>query len=185
MADFAIAQKFTGHIEGGYVNDPNDSGGETVFGLTRRDWPHWNGWPVIDHLKAQFGLAKAIQIINTNVQLKDSAVALFKTNYWDVNSLTQINDQQLADQVYDADINMGVGTGARMLQQAAGVDVDLHIGPKTIAAINNADPQVIYNKFIAIRKARYEQIIASNPKNERYRASWFSRMPSYKTSNLA
>ena len=40
-------------FEGGYANDPNDSGGETFRGVSRRNWPKWPGWPLIDRAKAE------------------------------------------------------------------------------------------------------------------------------------
>jgi lysozyme family protein len=36
---FQIAMKFVREAEGGYYNHPNDPGGETMFGLTKRDYP--------------------------------------------------------------------------------------------------------------------------------------------------
>jgi len=35
MAKFKISHERTGGFEGGYVNDPDDRGGETAFGIAR------------------------------------------------------------------------------------------------------------------------------------------------------
>ena len=37
--------------EGGYVNHPNDPGGETYKGISRRAHPNWKGWQLIDQKK--------------------------------------------------------------------------------------------------------------------------------------
>lgn len=179
MASYELACQLTGHIEAGYANDPDDDGGETVFGLTRRDWPQWKGWAVIDHLKMQYGLAKAIPIINADQELKASAGGIFKVNYWDANNLSLIDDQAIAWQAYDTDINMGVGIGARFLQECAGVPVDLKVGPKTIAAINSDEAEDFYNHFLQLRKARFDAIIAANPKKAKFKPSWYSRLKPY------
>lgn len=34
--------------EGGYVNDPDDKGGETYKGIARKFNPDWKGWKIID-----------------------------------------------------------------------------------------------------------------------------------------
>jgi len=39
MKDFNIALKFVLKWEGGYSNDPNDPGGETKFGISKRSYP--------------------------------------------------------------------------------------------------------------------------------------------------
>lgn len=48
MADFKTAYDITSGLEGGYVNDTNDLGQETYKGISRRFWPHWDGWQHID-----------------------------------------------------------------------------------------------------------------------------------------
>lgn len=180
MANFQLAYMLVAHNEGGYVNDPKDKGGETVFGLARNYWPGWAGWHTIDHLKDILGVAKAIPAINSNQQLKDSVKALFKANFWDTLSLDSILNQQIANQAFDSSINTGVGPTAKMLQMQANVNVDLHIGPKTLVAINYSDPETFYNGFIVLRKRRYDEIIANNPSQEKFRKSWYSRLTPYK-----
>lgn len=52
-------------FEGGWVNDPDDPGGETVIGVCRKYWPKFSGWPIVDSLKI-----KGIPRISANI-LKD------------------------------------------------------------------------------------------------------------------
>lgn len=44
MADFKIAFDITNKTEAGYANNPDDSGGETYAGISRNNWPYWEGW---------------------------------------------------------------------------------------------------------------------------------------------
>ncbi len=48
---FAEALKHTLEFEGGYANDPADRGGETFRGISRKNWPRWSGWDLIDQVK--------------------------------------------------------------------------------------------------------------------------------------
>ena len=40
-------------VEGGYVNDPSDAGGETYLGISRKANPYWKGWEMVDTIKQQ------------------------------------------------------------------------------------------------------------------------------------
>lgn len=51
MAEFAKAYKKLEVAEGGYVNDPDDAGGETYKGVSRKANPNWIGWIILDDLK--------------------------------------------------------------------------------------------------------------------------------------
>lgn len=180
MANFQTAQKIVANNEGGYSFDKDDTGGETAFGLTRRDWPNWHGWAIVDAYKRNFDHNIAIQKINADTSLKQLASDLFKTNYWDVIKGDWINDQQIGNQCYDTAINMGTGRAAEFMQKAAGVTVDRIIGHGTIDAINKMEAKTFYNAFLALRKAKYDSIISANPIQAKFKASWYSRLTPYK-----
>ena len=92
----------------------------------------------------------------------------------------------MACQVFDTAVLSGTGTAAELLQKTAGVWVDLQVGPKTLAAVNEADPKTIYEKYIELRKKYFFNIIARRPSQEEFLASWVSRLPIYSTeTNLA
>ena len=40
MAEFSLAIPIVLENEGGYVDDPNDPGGETNFGISKRSYPN-------------------------------------------------------------------------------------------------------------------------------------------------
>jgi len=185
MAKFDIAYQLTARSEGGYANHPKDSGGETAFGLTRRDWPNWSGWLVIDRLKRLYGVPKAIPMVNANQELKKSVRAVFKANYWDICLCDQVKDQQVANQIFDTAINMGSGTAAKLMQRTARVKVDLHVGPITIGAVNAMNPAVFHARFIAGRKAIYDAIIRANPSQIVFKKGWYSRLKPDYIKNIA
>ena len=99
-----------GH-EGGYVNDVNDRGGETRYGISKRAYPH-------------------IDIANLTLA---QAKAIYRNDYWDKAKCSSL-PPDLALLVFDAAVNNGVGAAIRWLQRAANVTADGIIGPKTIAA---------------------------------------------------
>ncbi|MBO9671975.1 MAG: hypothetical protein J7577_00915 [Sphingobacteriaceae bacterium] len=188
MASFDVAYKITLGHEGGYVNDPDDTGGETIFGVTRRDWPKSPIWPRVDLLKKQYGLSKAIPIMNSDAQLLAWAKDLFKKNYWDVNNLDRVSNQSIANEVFDTGVNMGIGTAARFLQRGLNatnrnqvlykdVAVDGAIGNGTLAVLNShPNTPLLYKVLNVLQGARYIDIMESNSKQEKFAVSWFSRV---------
>jgi lysozyme family protein len=60
VAIFRISYDLTNQIEGGYVNDPDDKGGETYRGIARKKHPSWRGWYKVDDVKKQTSDVKSI-----------------------------------------------------------------------------------------------------------------------------
>jgi lysozyme family protein len=98
--------------EGGYVNLPNDPGGETNWGISKRSYPDVD----IKHLT------------------REQAKRIYRTDFWQRASMDEYNPA-IAFQVFDIAVNSGIETAVRMLQRAAGVADDGHIGPVTVEAV--------------------------------------------------
>lgn len=180
MAKFEIAEAITGRNEGGYANNPSDTGGETYAGIARNHWPKWDGWKIIDQIKNAYG--KSAAIINRqaklNSTLSDLISKFYKKNFWDSLKLDLVNDQQLANSVYDFGVNSGTSRSAKFLQQSAGVETDGIIGNKTLHAVNSADRKVIYCDFNKRRETFYKSIAKGN--QAQFLKSWLSRLKPYK-----
>jgi lysozyme family protein len=114
--------------EGGYVNDPRDPGGETKFGISKRSYP-------------------AVDIRNLS---REQAKQIYKRDFWERGGMDQY-DPAIAFQVFDAAVNHGIETAVRLLQRAAGVADDGHIGPVTIAAVKARPVTDMLMRFIAQR----------------------------------
>ncbi len=117
--------------EGGYSNDPADSGGETMWGVTKRV-AQANGYQGAMHDMTQ-----------------DQAKAIYKPLYWDAVCGDQLGD--LAFHVFDAAVNSGPAQAVRWLQQSLGVADDGVIGPATRAAIAQADTARLARVFTGNR----------------------------------
>lgn len=97
--------------EGGYSNNPEDPGGETNWGVSKREYP------TIDIKNLTRGQAKLIYL----------------RDFW-----MKINADTLYDgvgfQAFDFAVNSGIGTAIRYLQRAVGVADDGYWGPVSTAA---------------------------------------------------
>lgn len=126
MMDFDTAFARLIGNEGNYVNNPQDPGGETKFGISKRSYPD-------------------VDIANlTAEQAKD----IYRRDFW-----TPLADAHPAIkfQVFDFAVNSGIGTAIRKLQTAVGAADDGHWGPMSAAAIAKMDVSRVLMRFAAER----------------------------------
>jgi lysozyme family protein len=183
-------------IEGGWVDDPDDAGRETWRGFARAFNPKSKVWPIVDDIKrrnpiftaqAYAGKPKSLNnLLYANKEINDIIDAVYQRDYFDVNRLGEIIDQQIARNVCDCGVNCGVFTGARMLQRAYNrlkgvrpIGTDGKIGNGTLTAVNNDDPEAVYNSYNQLRKEYYDAIILRRPSQVKYKKSWYSRIKPY------
>lgn len=104
MADYNKYYPKLRVFEGGWVHNPNDSGGETFMGITRRYHPNWDGWKRVDDFKKRSGFPRNA---NNDSQLREKVRQFYKKEYWDAVWADKIKSQKLAEQIVDTGINMG------------------------------------------------------------------------------
>ena len=114
MITFDVAfDRLMGH-EGGYVNDPNDPGGETKWGISKRSYPN----------------------LNIRDLTRDQAKEIYRRDFW-----SKIHADVLPDgvsfQLLDFAINSGIQTAIRYFQRALGVADDGHWGPTSQQAADH------------------------------------------------
>ena len=140
--------------EGGYVNDPDDPGGETNYGISKRSFPKYD----IKNL--------------TEEDAKD----IYKRHYWDVSKAQKLKDELRLD-YFDMCVNMGQRTAVKCLQKATNnapgtkIAVDGRIGPNTI----KESKRVSANRLRSFRVLYYAKLIMKKPTLEKYYYGWFKR----------
>ncbi len=147
--DQAVAFVLRERIEGGYVNDARDPGGETNFGISKRSYPREN-------IK---GLTRA------------RAVEIYKRDYWDNPGCDKL-PPKLAVALFDCAVNQGAGIAPQLLQRALGVSADGIIGPVTIKAAIKADQDDAVAEFLGWRLRRY----AFTANASTYMRGWSNRV---------
>lgn len=182
MADFITSLKITGGNEGGISNDANDNGQFTYAGIASAYWPNWLGFPFVHKALADNNgnVHESNIALENNTEVQQLVNQFYKTNFWDVNKLDQITDQQIANNVYDFGVNSGVGTAAKMLQKVVGVTQDGIIGNVTIATVNDAVPEQVYNEYNSARSDFYHKL-ALKPDQAQFLHSWLSRLVPYRS----
>jgi lysozyme family protein len=102
--------------EGGEVNNPNDPGGHTKYGISQHSYPNED----------------------ISAMTKERAKVIFKRDFWDRVHAENLFDG-VAWQAADFAYNSGPETAVRYLQRALGVADDGHWGPISQAAADASD----------------------------------------------
>ena len=144
--------------EGGYSDDPRDSGNWT------------GGAPGIGLLKGtKFGIAASsygyLDIKNLTL---DEAKAIYQRDFWDVCGEAH---PAVKFQLFDASVNHGRSNAIRFLQRAVKVADDGECGVISQAALNHMDPNDVLLRFLAHRLKFW----ASLQKFDIYGRGWTNR----------
>lgn len=159
--NFELAFGRTLRHEGGWVNDPDDNGGETNYGITHTTY---------DAYRKRKGLAKQSVRFITMQEVRE----IKKTQYWD-----KVNGDRLPAAIdflaYDYAIHSGVVKASKDLQRSLGFtgkDVDGIIGLNTIAAVSKANLSKLVEDYSA-RRLTFLRGLADWPK---YKIGWTKRI---------
>ena len=143
--------------EGGYVNDPNDRGGETNFGIAKRWFPE-------------------LDIKNLT---KHQAIDIYYHSYWKPSKAEQL-PEDLKATYFDMCVNMGQSQAVKVLQKAINskkrtkIAEDGLIGPNTIEHSQVVSKQ----RLQAYRCLFYAKLVHQKPTQERFYYGWFKRATS-------
>lgn len=169
MAIFEGAIGVTLLREGGYSNNPSDSGGETYEGISRNNWPSWEGWAIIDSKKYLPTFPKCLDL---NLELKAAIVNFYRTNFWIYN---EINEQVVANKLFDLSVNVGKVHSNKIIQAVVKVDQDGFLGPQTIMAINSTSSGSLLTLIYIAASAYHEEIVREHPQDAQFLAGWLKR----------
>lgn len=159
-------------VEGGYVNDPSDSGGETNFGIT------------VAVARAN-GYNGAMRDLPRSI-----AFDIYSAKYWDAvkgDDLAKLSEL-VAEEVADTSVNMGPGRAGKFLQRSlnvlnnqaklyADLVVDGAIGPATVSALrgylDTRDEETLAKALNCLQGAYYITLAERREKDERFVYGWF------------
>ena len=159
-------------VEGGYVNDPSDSGGETNFGITIR-------------------VARLYGYTGAMIDLpRQTAFDIYADKYWNKVCGDQIKElsESICAEVVDTAVNMGPGRAGKFLQRCLNVlnnrtklypdlVVDGAIGRNTIKALalylKYRDEKTMVKALDSLQGAFYITLAERREKDERFVYGWF------------
>ena len=156
--------------EGGYVNNSTDPGGETKYGISQRSYPNLN---------------------IRELSLKD-AQKIYFCDYWLKGKFEQIPDENVATQLFDLSVNLGIRATTIVLQRAlrsVGINVveDGLLGPQTLSGAifcctpNGSKPSNLLAAIKSEAAGYYRLVAAKKPQQQKFLKGWLNR--TYKQIN--
>jgi len=150
-----IIQEVLRH-EGGYVNDSDDKGGETKYGISKR-------------------AHSDVDIKNLTVE---KACAIYREDYWKPSKAEKL-PEELRESYFLFVVNAGQGNAVKVLQRACNgkngrdeqIKVDGRIGRMTIRASQKLER----DRFTSYIVLHYAKIVYRNDSQERFWYGWYRR----------
>ena len=151
-------------LEGGYVHDPDDYGGETNWGISKRSYPE-------------------VDIKNLTQR---GAKAIYLRDYWNRMRLPEVDDQDIAMEVFEQGVNLGTSMAITNLQKSLNIvgdypiQVDGAIGPETLAAVADIDTpeekDALLKCLNGFQFGHYIDLVENNPKQAKFLVGWLKRI---------
>lgn len=172
--------------EGGYVNNPNDRGGATNFGITQKTYDkYWENKARIKNLDAS---APSVRVI-TPAEVQEIYFSFWTKSrcdlLWDyAPALTTTHFDMLINTGYE---RRGIDA-AELLQRCISISgvpttVDGYIGPKTLGNIiihirkfPLYGDKNLWITYTNLRKKYYNDIVTHNPSQIEFLKGWLNRV---------
>lgn len=145
-----------------YTNRPNDRGGPTKYGITQKTLARYRGRQVT-----------ADDVRNLT---ETEARAIYTTMYIQDPKFDHIDDKDLRELLIDSGVQHGPDRAVCWLQAAAGAKIDGLLGPITFAAIDAADPHVLFIRVFARRMRFYGELITRDHSQAENADGWMNRI---------
>ena len=147
--------------EKGFVNNPNDKGGPTNFGLTFADMK-------------ECGLPETLEQIQSLT--KETAKEIYRKLFWNPMNLDLIQDYHIALCLFDQGVLQGKENAIKKVQNLLGFKIDGILGPMTAKAINAEDGLKLAFKFIRADLHRYNAIVKKEVSQLEFIDGWDDRL---------
>lgn len=160
-SSFEVAQQVVKDTEKGYQDHPNDPGNY----LSKRDFRRKRNIIGTNH-----GISAPIlrQYLGRKPTRKDmvnlsyeTALKIYKKNFWSPNNITYFKNQSVANLIYDGAVNQGNGAMKDVLKNVAnafGIDINKNqdvFSLENISKFNQLDQKTLFDQIKEKRNERY------------------------------
>jgi lysozyme family protein len=181
MASFDSAVTLVLRNEGGFSDNPHDSGQATNFGISLRLLKSLSA--VSLHRLGIFHAPEDVSVEDVRALTVDQAKVAYHLVFWDDSRFELIENQGIANQMFDAAVNMGIGNAVKLAQSAynacrgehGALVVDGVLGEATLRSLNQAYPIGFSYAFRSERAGYYRELVARNPADVVFLDGWLRR----------
>lgn len=150
--------------EGGYVNHPNDRGGATNWGITKRVYEEF--------------MNRSVSLDEMKNMPKGNAYTIYKEKYWDKVKGDEIKSYAKSYALFDQAVNRGHVSAIKQAQKILGITQDGIIGPQTLKHINESKDKDFINKYLGESENFYRTLASNDPSQMVFLNGWLNRVSS-------
>lgn len=158
-------KKLIDHIlkwEGGFVDDPDDSGGATNKGVT------------IGTFRNYFGKDASVSALK---HMTDSQwYHIYLSGFWNEWRASSITNQSIANIVVDWGWHSGAKNSIRRVQRLFDLSDDGIVGPITLSALNDNCAREVFDTIKRARLAFFDSIVKNKPSQKKFLKGWYNRV---------
>jgi lysozyme family protein len=174
MANFDISVAKVLKVEGGYQQWKSDKGNYNNQGELVGTNKGISAEAYEDFFK-QTATLSAMKNLTTATAKK-----IYKKKYWQRIQGDSIVQQNVADVFLDGAVNHG--RGIHLMQEVLAVKADGVVGPVTLKALNEYDPNELVTAYLKRRELYYHQLVAKDKSQAEFLEGWLDRLEKVKKS---
>jgi len=178
VSDFDGAIEFLLENEGGLIEDPNDAGGITNFGISLRFVRD-----LAPEKLRRYGIFDPVNDVTIRMLTLDQAKFIYRGEFWYVVDFEKIKYQSVCNYIFDMACNMGISQSIKIVQRSLwavffnrGVAKDDGIlGNDTLIRLNLLEPKEILTVLAASRASFCRLLAERYPKQKKFLNGWLDR----------
>lgn len=194
MASYNSSAEKILHLEGGYSSNVRDKGNyicSPSMSWATGSYPFKCSSGELIFIGSMRGISAPVfasylgripTITEMKALSKQTALSIYKINYWDRMKGDFIANQSMAEIVFDGCVNHGVSRGIKILQKVLGLKESGIMDGSTLTKLNMSDPNSIFDQYKEERLKFYELIVSNNPSQSVFLNGWVKRIQSFKFS---
>ena len=177
-SDFILAQGIVKEVEAGYSKDRKDRGNfvKTKYDKIFLGTNHGISAPILADYLGRIPSKEDMQNLSY-----ETALEIFKKQYWEPQNLDEFKDQNIANIIYDGCVNQGINGMKKVLRKVYNdnnITISKEQNPFSIDFIkmaNKINQEDIFNGIKSEREKRYRYSITFKTHGE----GWLSRLSNF------
>jgi lysozyme family protein len=179
-ASFEKAQGLVKLAEAGYSNDRGDNGNYIDVPGGRRfiGTNHGISAPILEEYFKKQGIKRLLTKEDMMDLSYETALKIYKADYWDAQSLGSLESQDVANIIYDGCVNQGIDAMRTIMRKALednGIEIkntDIIFSNEILSKANKLNQEDLFNSIKDFREERYRE----SETFKRHGEGWLNRL---------
>jgi len=173
MDNFNVCIRATLEIERGFVNDPNDAGGATNYGLSFRFLKKLGDADKNGFVDGDIDQDGDVDIEDVKALTLEDVDRILKTYFWDELPMAVFENRiKIQWKLFDIAVHCSPLQSIRILQKAVKQSPDGLVGIKTLTAANGMEEDTLLLKISFEQLKYYNYCVINRPQNLKFLKNW-------------